>query len=104
MDVLGCRHGSEEVEIGPKEYGTLRVSERLVRGGGRGLGRSLAGRRVVLASVTVEVGGAVKLLPTEETLVSNITMYNRMPVKMVGAIESLTTILAEKLFCFWVRV
>lgn len=104
MDVLGRRHGSEEMEIGPEEYGTLRVSKRLVWGGGWSLGRSLAGRRVVLASVTVEVGGAVKLLPTEETLVSNVTVYDRMSVKMVGTIESLTTILAEKLFCFWVRV
>ena len=51
----------------------------------------------MLTPVPVKVGGAVKLLPTEEALVHvDVAMQNGMAVEVVGPVETLTTHLAKE--------
>lgn len=108
--VLGCRHGSEEVEIAagsdrlvgrgrrrgraqvPVPKGALHLGHE-----GRGLGRRMTGGRMVLPPVTVKVGGAVKFLSAEETFVHvHVTVQDSVTVEVVGPVEALPTHLAQK--------
>ena len=85
--------------------GEVRVfRDQISRRGGRGLNGCLAGKRVVLSTVTVQMGRAVKLLPALLTLEDGDLVQEGVPIEVVCPVESLATDLAEKYLILWVRV